>query len=227
MKKVWIIGGSLVAAAVLVTVAFLTGLTVGKFGANIGVEPVKTIYPTAVYQVEDGEVPATVESPQEESTIVPEEQLPPDGDEVPDEGQTEVPFDYAILDTVLELLGEQFYGEIPDETTLAYGAIRGMLMTLDDQYTSFVDPEITAILNEDASGAFEGIGAIVNMRSDGFLEIVSLIPGQPAEAAGILPGDIILAVDGENIENIEQLIETVNSNVGNEITLTINRDGTT
>jgi carboxyl-terminal processing protease len=74
-----------------------------------------------------------------------------------------------------------------------------MLLTLDDQYTSFIDPEITSILNEDASGTFEGIGAIVNMRSDGFLEIVSLIPGQPAEAAGILPGDIILAVGDQSI----------------------------
>ena len=124
--------------------------------------------------------------------------------EAPDEGPTEhvnpaTTFDYEILETVLELLDEQFYGEIPDGTTLAYGAIRGMLMTLDDQYTSFIDPEITAILNEDASGSFEGIGAIVNMRSDGFLEIVSLISGQPAEAAGVLPGDIILSVGDQSI----------------------------
>ncbi|MDF1521060.1 MAG: M50 family metallopeptidase [Brevefilum sp.] len=57
--------------------------------------------------------------------------------------------------------------------------------------------------------------------------VTQIAPDSPAMQVGMLPGDIILAVDGENIENIEQLIETVNSNVGNEITLTINRDGTT
>jgi len=57
--------------------------------------------------------------------------------------------------------------------------------------------------------------------------VTQIAPDSPAMQVGMLPGDIILAVDGENIENIEQLIETVNNNVGNEIVLTINRDGTT
>lgn len=55
--------------------------------------------------------------------------------------------------------------------------------------------------------------------------VTQIAPESPAMQVGMQPGDIILAVDGENIENIEKLIETVNNNVGREITLTINRDG--
>jgi len=57
--------------------------------------------------------------------------------------------------------------------------------------------------------------------------ITQIASNSPAMQVGMQPGDIILAVDGENIEDIDQLIETVNSNVGREITLTINRDGAT
>ncbi len=107
--------------------------------------------------------------------------------------------DFDIIQEVLNILVSNFYGELPDAKTMAYGAIRGMLLTLDDPYTSFIEPKIAAILNEDASGEFEGIGATVRMREDGYLEIVRPLPGHPAEAAGLLAGDLILAVDGESI----------------------------
>jgi hypothetical protein len=56
-----------------------------------------------------------------------------------------------LLLEVLSIVKSTFYGEIPDGQTLAHGAIRGMLMTLDDPYTSFIEPEIAAILNEDTA----------------------------------------------------------------------------
>ncbi len=106
---------------------------------------------------------------------------------------------FDIIQEMLNILVPNFYGEIPDAKTLAYGAIRGMLLTLDDPYTSFIEPKIAAILNEDASGEFEGIGATVRMREDGYLEIVRPLPGHPAEAAGLQVGDLILTVDDESI----------------------------
>lgn len=119
-------------------------------------------------------------------------------EETPEGEQGEV-IDFDIIQEVLNILVPDFYGELPDAKTLAYGAIHGMLLTLDDPYTSFVEPKIAAILNEDASGEFEGIGATVRMREDGYLEIVRPLPGHPAEAAGLQAGDLILAVDGESI----------------------------
>ncbi len=135
--------------------------------------------------------------------------------------------DYQLIRDVLDLLEQQFYGEIPDNQTLTYGAIRGLLTTLDDPYTSFIEPKAAAILNEDASGEFEGIGATVRMREDGYLEVVRPLPGQPAEAAGILPGDLILSVNNVSIVGMSlyEAISYVRGPAGTEARLEIARPG--
>ncbi len=88
-------------------------------------------------------------------------------------------------------------------------AIRGMLTVLGDPQTAYLSPEIMqASFSDVFRGNFEGIGAHVNMNRDGQLVIQSPIPGGPAEAAGIKPGDIILEVDGESLEGLS-LLEAV------------------
>jgi carboxyl-terminal processing protease len=88
-------------------------------------------------------------------------------------------------------------------------AIRGMLTVLGDPQTAYLSPEImTGSFSDVFRGNFEGIGAHVNMNRDGQLVIQSPIPGGPAEAAGIKPGDIILEVDGESLEGLS-LLEAV------------------
>lgn len=168
----------------------------------------------------------TIIERKEENAVTTEEAITPEVplvDDTPPVVPTE--FDYELVQEVLGLLDEQFYGEMPDRQTLTYGAIRGMLMTLDDPYTSFIDPQITAILNEDASGTFEGIGAMVTMREDGYLEIASLISGQPAEAAGVLPGDIIVAVGDQSIVGLGlyEAISYIRGPAGSDAVLTILR----
>jgi carboxyl-terminal processing protease len=136
-------------------------------------------------------------------------------------------FDFQILEEVIEIMRDEYYGEIPDGKTLAYGAIRGMLLTLDDPYTSFIEPKIASILNEDASGEFEGIGAMVTMTEDGYLKIESLMPGQPAEKAGVEPGDLILAVGDKSIVGLGlyEAISFVRGPAGSEAELKIAREG--
>jgi carboxyl-terminal processing protease len=210
MRKVLIIVGIAVVVMAMTIGAFGGGFVVGRLTA-------------------DRSLPAMPSPATPSETVAPEETAPPSTD-IPSSPETPVvpiteDFDYQILQDVLELLDEQFYGEIPDGKTLAYGAIRGMLLTLDDPYTSFIDPQVTAILNEDASGSFEGIGAMVNMRDDGYLEIASLIPGQPAEAAGVLPGDIILAVGDQSIVGLGlyEAIGYIRGPAGTEAVLKIAR----
>ena len=88
-------------------------------------------------------------------------------------------------------------------------AIRGMLTVLGDPQTAYLSPEIMqASFSDVFRGNFEGIGAHVNMNRDGLLVIQFPIPGGPAEAAGIKPGDIILEVDGESLEGLS-LLEAV------------------
>jgi carboxyl-terminal processing protease len=210
MRKVLIIVGIAVVVMAMTIGAFGGGFVVGRLTA-------------------DRSLPAMPSPATPSETVAPEETAPPSTD-IPSSPETPVvpiteDFDYQILQDVLELLDEQFYGEIPDGKTLAYGAIRGMLLTLDDPYTSFIDPQVTAILNEDASGSFEGIGAMVTMRDDGYLEIASLIPGQPAEAAGVLPGDIILAVGDQSIVGLGlyEAIGYIRGPAGTEAVLKIAR----
>ena len=91
---------------------------------------------------------------------------------------------------------------------LSEGAIRGLLTALDDPYASYLSADEYASEQEDYRGFFEGIGAQVTLTDAG-LTVIAPIPGAPAEAAGILPGDIILEVDGVDIAN-HTLIEAVN-----------------
>nr|HID13742.1 hypothetical protein [Anaerolineae bacterium] len=74
---------------------------------------------------------------------------------------------FQLFWEVWDLVQRNFYGELPDMQEVAYAAIRGMLSTLDDEYTAFIEPEVAAILAEDATGEFEGIGAFVDMDEEG------------------------------------------------------------
>lgn len=129
------------------------------------------------------------------------------------------------MQEVWDLIDSEYYGELPPPEQRVYGAIRGMLGTLGDPYTSFIEPSIAAINREDASGTFEGIGALVRMNDDGILEIVRPFEGQPAEKAGLRPGDLVLAVDGESIVGygIYEAITLIRGPEGSEVTLTVRR----
>ncbi|HOU12482.1 MAG TPA: S41 family peptidase [Anaerolineae bacterium] len=211
MRKVLIIVGIAVIAIAMTIGAFGGGFAVGRLTANAKAPAA----PSPSVTLEAATPEETVAPPSTSAPPTPRTPVVPASDD----------FDYQILQDVLKLLDQQFYGEIPDGKTLAYGAIRGMLLTLDDPYTSFIDPQVSAILNEDASGTFEGIGAMVNMRDDGYLEIASLIPGQPAEAAGVLPGDIILAVGDQSIVGLGlyEAISYIRGPAGTEAVLKIAR----
>lgn len=128
---------------------------------------------------------------------------------------------------VWHILQEEYYGELPDETEMTYGAIQGVLDTLDDENTVFFDPDMANIMREDMSGSFEGIGAFVRMRKDGRLMIVAPIEGQPAEAAGIRRGDIVLEADGVSLEgmNIHEAILYIRGPKGTVVHLKVLREG--
>lgn len=134
---------------------------------------------------------------------------------------------FQLFWDVWGLVRDNFYGELPDMQQVTYAAIRGMLNTLDDPYTAFLDPQAAAIVAEDASGEFEGIGAWVNMGEDGVLEITEPFKGSQAEQAGILPGDRVLAVNGVSIVGVSlyEAIGMIRGPAGTQVTLLIEREG--
>ena len=106
-------------------------------------------------------------------------------------------------------------------------AIKGLIDSVEDTHTAYVDPLVLQIEQTDLSGQFEGIGAHVRRREDGMIQIISPIEGGPAEAAGILAGDIILAVDGESIEGLELLeaVSKIRGPKGSIVSLTVKHIG--
>ena len=125
-----------------------------------------------------------------------------------------------------DLIQQQYYGELPSEEELTYGAIRGALSTLDDPFTGFLDPDTAALIRETSSGTYEGVGATITMNG-GVLEIVNTLKGQPAEKAGLRRGDIVLQVDDTPIENMSlyEAVALIRGPAGTPVRLTILREG--
>ena len=84
---------------------------------------------------------------------------------------------------------------------LIYGAAKGIAAAYGDPYTIFLPPTEASIFAEDISGNFSGVGMEIGIR-DGILTIVAPLKGTPAEAAGLLSGDKILAIDGESTDGV-------------------------
>jgi carboxyl-terminal processing protease len=106
------------------------------------------------------------------------------------------------------------------------GAIRGMMDALGDKQTFYMEPKIYDSETSTLQGEYEGIGAMVDTTGD-YLTIISPIEGSPAEAAGLKPGDMIIAIDGENMANYtpEEARQRVLGEAGTTVVLTIARPG--
>ncbi len=131
----------------------------------------------------------------------------------------------------LDLFGDIFerirsgYVEDVDETDLIEAAIDGMLSSLDP-HSSFLSAEDAADMRVQTRGEFGGLGIEVT-QEEGWVKVVSPIDGTPADAAGMLAGDFITAVDGENLLGLtlSDAVDLMRGPVGSEIIITVVREG--
>lgn len=124
-------------------------------------------------------------------------------------------------------LVKQMYVDQPvDEEKLMQGAISGMLDSLGDEHTSYMDPDQYTQAQNTMEGDYDGIGAWVDTTGE-YVVIISPMPGSPAEKAGLKTGDTILAVDGEDMEGIDGslVLRQVLGPAGTKVILTIRREG--
>lgn len=124
------------------------------------------------------------------------------------------------------IVHQQFVDQPIDDQVLMQGAIRGMMDALGDQQTFYMEPQVYENETSSLQGAYEGIGAYVDTDGD-FLTIVSPIEGSPAEQAGLLPGDKVIAIDGEDMTGVapEEARLKVLGPEGSDVTLTVTREG--
>lgn len=125
-----------------------------------------------------------------------------------------------------DIVHAQYVDQPVDDLLLMQGAIRGMMDSLGDPHTSYMDPVEYETANAPLEGSYEGIGAWVDTSGE-WLTIISPIEGSPAEAAGLKPDDRIVGVDGEDMTGIdpELVRRKVLGPAGAPVVLTIAREG--
>ncbi len=125
-----------------------------------------------------------------------------------------------------DLVKEQYVEQPVNEQELMRGAISGMLDSLGDQNTGYMDPVQYSQANAPLEGEYEGIGAWVDTTGE-FLTIISPMEGSPAEAAGLQSGDRVVAVDGEDVTGMDPslVLRKVLGPQGTTVVLTVVRDG--
>ncbi len=132
--------------------------------------------------------------------------------------------DLSLYYEAWDIVNNTFIGDQPSAEERVYGAIRGSLAELDDPYTVFIEPVVRDAERESLRGSFGGIGAYLSRPEDGGEIVLEPIPGNPAEAAGMLSGDVLLAVDGVEVTaemTIEEVIDRVKGEKGTTVVLTV------
>ena len=106
------------------------------------------------------------------------------------------------------------------------GAIQGMVDTYGDPYTIFLPPAQNTDFSEDISGNFSGIGMEVGVK-DKVITVISPLPDTPAQKAGLLPGDLVVKINGESTEgmSVDDAVNKIRGEKGTSVTLSIYREG--
>lgn len=116
--------------------------------------------------------------------------------------------------------------EQPEGEEMVYGAIRGMLSTLDP-HSSFLTPEEMKDFQHESQGSFFGVGIEISLR-DGILTVVSPIEGTPAYKAGLQAGDQIIKIDDKSTKDMSltEAVKLIRGEKGTKVTFTISREST-
>lgn len=122
-----------------------------------------------------------------------------------------------------EKIEDNYLGDLPADQQVTYGAIRGSLTTLNDPYTVFLEPVVRQEERETLRGNFGGIGVTLSRDADGQVRLEPLA-GNPAAAAGIRSGDILIAIDGVPVtaeQSIGALDGALRGEKGRRVALTV------
>jgi carboxyl-terminal processing protease len=129
-----------------------------------------------------------------------------------------------VFSEVLTLVGNN-YVDTTESKELVYGAIRGMLTTLDP-HSSFMPPDVYKEMQIETQGSFGGLGIEITVR-ERHLTIVAPIDGTPADRAGLEAGDSIVRIDGELTKDMTlmEAVRKLRGPKGSKVTITILRNG--
>ncbi|MFA6131249.1 MAG: S41 family peptidase [Patescibacteria group bacterium] len=140
---------------------------------------------------------------------------------------SEETLDFELFKETWSIIEDSYLRTPVADDVLFYGALQGMVDALGDPYTTFFDPEMATEFTQELDGKFSGIGAEIGKRND-LIVIVSPLAGSPAESAGLLSGDYILSVDGEDTYDwsVNETVMKIRGEIGTPVTLSIYREAT-
>lgn len=240
-RSTWVMAGITVAALFLCICMAAAGFAIGR--ATATPEPISATGPTLTDVTQTAPVPtdtvtadtgnesadsqpAVTGSTTQSQTDIPTA-VPTNTPAQPPAARTNVAdINFDIFFEAWDIIQQEYDGELPSNEVLLQAIMEGSIRALDDEFTRYVRPEVAARLREDMGGSVEGIGAFVRENEEGLIEIVRPISGQPAELAGLLPGDIIVGVDGESVigVSLDEVLLKVRGPRGTSVTLTIMRE---
>ncbi|MEK9182823.1 MAG: S41 family peptidase [Patescibacteria group bacterium] len=135
--------------------------------------------------------------------------------------------DFSPFWKVWNLINEKYpsISEVTDQERV-YGAISGLMSSLNDPYSVFFDPEESEFFEDEIAGNFSGVGMEVG-KKDGVLTVIAPLKDTPAYRAGIKSGDKILKIDQiiTTDFSVEEAVRLIRGEKGTEVTLTILHDG--
>ncbi len=137
--------------------------------------------------------------------------------------------DFSLYGQVWSVLSRDFVNKDKlDAQKMFYGSLRGLVSSMDDPYSVFMDPTETEAFVDDMAGTFEGIGAEVALKNN-FITIVAPLDGMPAQKAGLKAGDKILSVNSTSTEGLstDATVRMIRGPKGTKVKLLIMRDGFT
>lgn len=136
--------------------------------------------------------------------------------------------DMVLIEEIMTKIDQKYVN--PDDIKsdeMTYGLAKGLVSSLSDIHSSYLTPEESSDFQDSLDGSLEGIGAELNMNDNGEIIVVSPLRDSPAKKAGILPQDIIVEVDGEDITNLSlyEVVKKIRGAPGTSVNLSIKRKG--
>jgi len=133
-------------------------------------------------------------------------------------------FDQNLFKSVVSDIKKHYLNQPVKDKTLFYGALKGMVESLNDPYSAFLDPEEMSKFLESMSSKFEGVGMQIGIKND-TLTVIAPLEGTPADRAGIKAGDKILAIDNQPSATMSpsQAANLIRGKKGTTVVLTIKR----
>lgn len=142
--------------------------------------------------------------------------------------QPDQKIDFSLFWQVWNFVKDNYVTQPVDEKKMFYGALSGIVASLGDPHSVFLDPETSKEFNQELSSSLEGIGAEVGIKK-GELTVIAPLPESPAEKAGLRAGDKIFKIDDLETHGIaiDYAISLIRGKAGTKVRLTISRDGLT